>query len=253
MRRARSRYVFASLVAVALAACRSSPFVWPDRPADPGAGAPNPVPGETYAFAPPAAAHDHGVPIDVERENRAASRAILRTIEEAPPGGPLIILPGFSVPGSTEPLELHPLARYRARMAVRALKDFDGVAILVTGGNVHPPDTPFNEALELKRHLVQTLGVPEDRVAIEPYGRHSTTNLRNAGRFMLAHGIERAVVVTSWLQSFYFGAADLSGFHARCRNELGYAVGTTAQVLPGHTSFVPSPDVSRRGNDPLDP
>jgi hypothetical protein len=148
---------------------------------------------------------------------------------------------------------LHAVARYRLAEAVRVFRETGAVAILVTGGNVHPPDTPYNEALGMKRHLVGELAVPADRVVLEPYARHTTTNLRNAGRFMEAHGIEWGIVVTDLLQSFYIGRPAISGFEQRCREELGYSLGELVRAGPLRTRFRPSYAVMRRGDDPLDP
>lgn len=210
------------------------------------------VPASRYTLGPPGAAHDGGVPIDVHRENRAVSRAILRRVREDPTR-PLIIVPGFTPPGSPIPQRLHPVARSRAVFAALAWRELDAVGILVTGGNVHPGDTPYNEALELKRYLQKTLKVRESAIAIEPFARHSTTNLRNAGRFMLTHGVHKGLVVTDTFQSFYYSATGYSGFNDRCLNELGYVVGELSAKTPNTTRFLPSPDVMRRGSDPLDP
>jgi hypothetical protein len=202
-----------------------------------------------YAFAPKSAAHDAGRPIDLARENSAACRRILSLAKRSP----LIIVPGYAPLDDKESVPLHAMARYRLKEAVRAFEETGAVAILVTGGNVHPPDTPFNEAFGMKRHLVDVLKVPADRVVLEPYARHTTTNLRNAGRFMQAHGIADAIVVTDMLQSFYVGRPAVSGFEKRCREELGYSLGELVRVGPLRTRFRPSYAVMRRGDDPLDP
>ena len=44
--------------------------------------------------------------------------------------------------------------------------------------SVHPDDTPFNEAWEMRSFLLQH-GVPEDMIVGDFYARHTTTNLRN--------------------------------------------------------------------------
>lgn len=74
------------------------------------------------------------------------------------------------------------------RLAIAADMFARGVApfIIVSGGNVHPNRTPFNEAVEMKRLLVTQYRVPADRILMEPHARHTTTNLRNCARLLLA-------------------------------------------------------------------
>ena len=95
------------------------------------------------------------------------------------------------------------------------------------------------------------LGVPEDRILVEPCARHTTTNLRNAARIMLAYHLHAALVIVPDLdekdprrllrQSFYVGYPHLSSFDLRCRLILGYPVGELAWVRPWHVQFMPSP------------
>ena len=40
--------------------------------------------------------------------------------------------------------------------------------ILVSGGNVHPNLTPYNEALEMKMALMREFGVPENAILVDP-------------------------------------------------------------------------------------
>src|SRR5690606_16013202 len=124
--------------------------------------------------------------------------------------------------------------------------------VLVTGGAVHPEDTPVIEAVQLRAELVR-LGVPAERIAVDAAARHSTTNLRNAARFMLARGLDRALVVTSFGQSFYFSSPHLSTFHRRSRRQLGHEVGRMRRVDLYRTAFFPDPRALTPGDDPLDP
>lgn len=74
------------------------------------------------------------------------------------------------------------------RLAIAADLYRRGLApfLIVSGGNVHPNRTPFNEAVEMKRLLVTRYGISADRILIEPHARHTTTNLRNCARLLLA-------------------------------------------------------------------
>ncbi len=98
-------------------------------------------------------------------------------------------MPGETPIHTDEPVQMFWEERRRVEMAAKALKELDAGVILVSGGNVHPDHTPYNEAYEMKTLLVKEYGVPADRVIIDPYARHSTTNLRNAGRFILAYNV----------------------------------------------------------------
>jgi hypothetical protein len=156
------------------------------------------------------------------------------------------------------PLEAIPAARRRLDTAAA---DFHaGVApwVIASGGSVHPDGTPWNEALMMRAYLIQR-GVPPGRILVDPYARHSTTNLRNAGRLMRALGLTRGLIVTGYerafaSQAFYFGHPMLSGFHARCDRELGYRVGDLRRLDEHHIRYTPSPAVELPNfRDPLDP
>jgi hypothetical protein len=95
--------------------------------------------------------------------------------------------------------------------------------------------------------------VPPSAIVVEPCARHSHTNLRNAGRFMISAGLRTALVLTSWDQSMYFGHARFSSFDARCIADLGYVVGTFYRVGNDGIAFVPSGRVLEPGPDTLDP
>lgn len=194
-----------------------------------------------------------GRPIDVRRENLAPV-ARLQSLLPSNPKGPLIVVPGYTPLDAAEPIRLTDVAKRRLERAVDAYGDTHALGFLVTGGNVYPAHTPYNEAWEMRRWLVEHHRFAADHVVLEPFARHSTTNLRNAGRFLLTHGVDHAVVVTDAGQGFYFGAQDLSTFRLRCKNQLGYSVGTLQPNL-GFTriTFRPTADVLRKGEDPLDP
>jgi len=147
---------------------------------------------------------------------------------------------------------LHDKAIARLELALAALGRGDAPAVIVSGGAVHSPE---NEALLMHAWLVAR-GVEPGRILLEPCARHTTTNLRNAGRLVLAHGARAALVVTSdagWLprsagwrfaeQAYYLGFPWLSSFHARCLIELGYRVGELTWMDPHHVTFLPSNQV----------
>jgi len=174
----------------------------------------------------------------------------------------LIAVPGYTPTDAVPAPGVHAQTRERLEMAKRDLDNGKAPFILVSGGNVHPEGTPFHEALEMKKELIR-MGVPADRIIVDAAARHSTTNLRNTGRYMHAHGIgdRKALITTTPLQDFYFSNPGISTFHMRSKSELGYKVGELKDAPGGgllgnkhHTSFQPARIVSKIDwTQPLDP
>lgn len=132
----------------------------------------------------------------------------------------LILVPGAGPDDPNVPLSAMGMLRCR----VAALRFREGMApfLVVSGGNVHPYKTKYNEAMEMKRFMVETLHIPENAVIVDPHARHTTTNLRNTVRLMHRYGMpfdKPALTSTSTGQSQYITNGTLE---ARCRKELGY-------------------------------
>jgi len=164
---------------------------------------------------------------------------------------PAIIVPGYTPATATVPVRLHrgSVARVARAVAVARARDIEW--ILVSGGAVHPPGTPYVEADEMAVELIRR-GWRKDRIIREPRARHTYTNLRNCGRLMFDHGWASARVVTGLGHALYMGFPSVSGFEQVSRQMLGYLPGRLALVGPGQLVFVPSKDVLRPGKDPLD-
>lgn len=191
--------------------------------------------------------------IDVAAQNAPARQRLERLGTSHGAAYDALVVPGYTPLDQSEPLtEIHPVAAERLALATADLRTGRAPVVVVSGGNVHPADTPVNEAVQMKEWLLAH-GVPGDRIVVEPCARHSHTNLRNAGRFLLAHGLRRALVVTSRDQALYFGRPRSSSFDARCLSDLGYVVGDLQEVDANRVAFVPSGRTFDRGADPLDP
>ena len=168
----------------------------------------------------------------------------------------LIIVPGYTPPGDAtkRPIRMHPTEKDRL---IKAKEFFDkkdiAPFIYVSGGAVYPEGTPCFEGVEMKHELLH-MGMPEERIIVDAAAQHSTTNIRNAGRYMFKHNIlKRAFIVTSYLQDFYFSHPDRSSFHKRSENELGYQVGNLRNEKGwGTSSYEPSPEVENPGKDKMD-
>ncbi len=176
---------------------------------------------------------------------------------------PVIVVPGYTPLDATIAKRgVGPVAHARLEMASRDLAANRAPFVLVSGGNVYPRGTPYYEALEMKDALV-ALGVPAEKILVDARARHTTTNLRNAGRMMRKLGMSKGVVVTIgggvagsnlFGQDFYLAHPTLSTFHSRCERELGYRVGELRGIDEGRIELVPSPSVDRPSfRDPLDP
>jgi len=190
-------------------------------------------------------------PLD-QRENAGARALAARTDWKAFRYS-LLIVPG--VGPEDVGTALSPRSKLHALLAVQRYRQGLAPFILVSGSAVHPRGTRFVEAVEIRRALVERYGIPADRVILEPYARHTTTNLRNATRRMVALGIpldRPTLIVTDAEQSKYI---ESQTFSDRNRTELGYLPGAVGRRLsPYDLEFRPSRLSLRQDpRDPLDP
>jgi hypothetical protein len=168
-----------------------------------------------------------------------------------PPRDPSARWPFLIVPGYTPYIGwrggLHPVCERRLELALDGLAKNLAPAVIVSGNAVHSPD---NEAV-LMHGWLRSHGVEARRIVVEPCARHTTTNLRNAGRILFRHGHSEALIVTSDArglcrvaeQAFYLSRPWISSFYLRSLVELGYLVGKLRQIAPHHIVFRPSPRV----------
>lgn len=201
---------------------------------------------------------------DKDRLNRSArTRLATDRTRLAAVGGSgfdALIVPGYTPLDAREPLHLSaiPAARRRLDQALADLRAGLAPLVIVSGGSVYPPGTPYNEALMMREYLLGH-GASEDQILVEPHARHTTTNLRNTGRMLRDLGLRSAVVVTgfeseTFSQAFYLSYPTLSTFRLRCQRELGYSVGELDGMDEHHIAFRPAPEVDTVDyRDPLDP
>lgn len=148
-----------------------------------------------------------------------------------------------------------PLAHVRLRLAADMFSRGLAPFIIVSGGNVHPNRTKSNEAMEMKRLLVELHKVPANRILIEPHARHTTTNLRNSARLLFASSIPTdrpSLIVSDHLTIQYIKSKVLFDRNLR---EMGVQPG---KVEPGPDQFTAlfTPDRAAfyvEVTDPLDP
>jgi hypothetical protein len=129
-----------------------------------------------------------------------------------------ILVPGAGPDNLTTPLSGEGMLR--CKTAARAYFAGKAPFVVVSGGNVHPYKTKYNEAVEMRKYMVGKLHVPADAVIIEPHARHTTTNLRNDIRLVFRYGIpftKPGLIVTDKSQNDFIANMD-----KRCLNELKY-------------------------------
>ncbi|PJL58290.1 hypothetical protein B9Y82_05970 [Stenotrophomonas maltophilia] len=143
-------------------------------------------------------------------------------------------------------------SKLRLKAAAQRYAAGDAPFIIVSGGAVHPRGTRSVEAVQMREALIARFGVPADAIIIEPYARHTTTNLRNAARLLAALQAppqQPALVVSS---PSHIDSVASSGFGDRNRRELGYVPGKVgSRISPYAITFVPAPESLRI--DPMDP
>lgn len=168
-------------------------------------------------------------------QNAKAYARISRTAWDKYPYTALLV-PGY---GPDKPgVRIDYRAVARCKMAAERFNRKMAPFIIVSGGHVYPHRTPYSEAVEMKRYLVQELKIPEVAIIIEPHARHTTTNMRNAGRLMYRFHMplnKPALVVTDSAQILMIANLD-----ERCMRELGTIPYRDVKVLnQNEASFYP--------------
>lgn len=185
-------------------------------------------------------------------ENKAAFRRVASIRWDRFPYT-VIVVPGAG--GDRPGWNLSAAGRLRTELAALRYRQGKAPFILVSGGYVHPNQTPFAEAIEMKRLLVGEYGIPADAVIVDPHARHTTTNLRNAARLLYRYGIpfDRKVLVTTDKSQSTYIEGPL--FAKRCQDELGYQPGNVlARISMFDLEFLPRLDsLQADATDPLDP
>jgi hypothetical protein len=184
-----------------------------------------------------------------EGANLAALRAIHSTNWNAHAYS-VIVVPGAGPEDPT--IALSEAGRRRTALAAQAYHVGKAPFILVSGGYVHPSQTHFSEAIEMKKALLQDFQVPEEAILIDPHARHTTTNMRNAAREIYRYNIpmnKQALIISDSAQITYIQG---QFFANRCREELGYLQYEIIE-RPSNTSLVFLPKIESLQQNPLDP
>lgn len=128
----------------------------------------------------------------------------------------------FGASPTTEKERLSLVSKMNLELAVNEFNKGISPFIIVSGGHVRPFMTKKSEAIEMKSELINVYGIPENRIFIEPYARHTTTNIRNAVRVMYSNKLslsKKSLIVSNPSQIDYI---ETSSFKARCLRHFGY-------------------------------
>jgi hypothetical protein len=115
--------------------------------------------------------------------------------------------------------------------------------------------TPYCEAIEMKKYVMEKFKIPEQNILVEPHARHTTTNFRNAARLAFRYGIPADLKALVTSSEDHIALVTKEGFRIRCSTELGYfPMEFITQISPVAAEFKPSvASLFFDANDPLDP
>jgi len=149
---------------------------------------------------------------------------------------------------------ISPIGKMRCDIGAINFKKGLAPFIIVSGGYVAPFRTPYCEAIEMKKYLVEKKGIPEEAIITEPFARHTTTNIRNANRILFRFGLPTAkpvMVVSS--KSHIESITDSTGsFDRRNMIELGY-MPYRLMKRTGMNEAEYFPEINSLQTDPTDP
>lgn len=141
-----------------------------------------------------------------------------------------LLVPGFGPDSPGVRIDHRGVAR--CKMAAERFHRKMAPFIIVSGGHVYPHRTPYSEAVEMKRYLTEELHIPASAIIIEPHARHTTTNMRNAGRLLYRFNMpanKPSLVVTDSAQILMVANLD-----QRCMRELGIVPYRDVKILNGN-------------------
>ncbi len=197
---------------------------------------------------------DEGVRYEsLDEQYNAKAIAFAKEVDfEAYPYNALLVL-GDGPDNYRDPLSA--LGKLNLEIAVAQYRQKKAPFILVSGGHVHPNRTATCEAIVMKDELMKVYGIPEKAIIVEPYARHTTTNLRNATRLMLRYGFnikQKSMIVSHYnhIRMIY----DVK-FKQRFVTELGYLPGEFIEIENGELLEYYPVEVMTQLNplEPLDP
>ena len=156
--------------------------------------------------------------------------------------------------GPSDSAKLSQMGAQRTDVGAQLFLQKKAPLIIVSGGHVHPMQTPYCEAIEMKKYLMEKYKIPETNIIVEPQARHTTTNFRNAARLAFRYRIPTALALVTSSED-HIASVTRDEFRTRNLNELGYFPVEFIKRLSAVTAeFKPSiVSLFFDANDPLDP
>ena len=157
--------------------------------------------------------------------------------------------------GPGDAANLSKIGAKRADQAAQLFLEHKAPLIILSGGHVHPMQTPYCEAIEMKKYVMEKFKISEKSILVEPYARHTTTNFRNAARLAFRYGIPADLKALVTSSEDHITITTKEGFRIRCSTELGYfPMESITRISPVAAEFKPSvASLFFDANDPLDP
>ncbi len=134
----------------------------------------------------------------------------------------MIVVPGDAPNSSGDLPNISIGGMERCDYAVNLFNQGLAPLLCFSGGNVHPFQTEFHEAVEMKKYVMDTYNIPASKILVDPHARHTTTNMRNVGRLVFKYGIpesKKVLLSTTASQSEYIAS---NQFSTRCMTEMGH-------------------------------
>jgi hypothetical protein len=156
--------------------------------------------------------------------------------------------------GPSDSAKLSAIGAKRADMGAHLFLQHKAPLLILSGGHVHPMQTPYCEAIEMKKYVMEKYQIPEANILVDPHARHTTTNLRNAARLAFRYRIPTALALVTSSES-HIASTTSDEFRVRCINELGYFPAEFIRpISPVAAEFKPAfASLFFDSNDPLDP
>ncbi len=164
----------------------------------------------------------------------------------------LILVLGDSPNSFGDAIHLSESAKKRLVTAADSYQTGVAPLLLISGANVYPFQTPFHEAIEMKKYLLANFNIPEEAVLVDPHARHTTTNFRNTSRQIYRYGLPQNKACLAVATASHMDYVMSPSFRSRCIKELGYfPLLNPNRLNPTDIEFYPV--ISALHIDPLDP
>lgn len=190
-----------------------------------------------------------------QKENKKAFEKLKKINWNDYPYSVILVLGSGPSAAAGDPPNIGKIGIARTDAAVKLFQEKKAPLLIFSGGHVHPSQTPYCEAVEMKKYAMQKYGIAEENILIDPQARHTTTNVRNAARLIFRYGIpvEKKGLITSSQSHVDYVAGD--DFKKRNMNELGYVpMQVFARISPVEIEFIPLSDsLFANSIEPLDP